>query len=87
MTFRDQVEKVPQEAKTVRRNATIGLQPFVTISDTEGSAVSKALPHEADEQTDVIVGLVVLVAISAAIGVAIMGGALLCARFFVWFCS
>lgn len=57
MTLRDQVEKVPQEAKTVRRNATIGLQPFVTISDTEGSAV------------------------------AIMGGALLCARFFVWFCS
>ena len=52
MTLRDDVAKVPQDGQTVARpSKTPGWEPCVTLSETEGSAVSKVLPHTADEQT------------------------------------
>ncbi len=52
MTLRDEVAKVPQDGQTVARQPkTAGWEPSVTLSDTEGSAVSRVLPHTADEQT------------------------------------
>lgn len=51
MSLKDEVSKVPQDGNAVGRNATIGLQPFVSLGDTEGSAVSGVLSGETDERT------------------------------------
>lgn len=52
MTLRDQVAKVPQDARTVQRQPSGGQwAPSVTLGETEGTAVSKVLPHAADERT------------------------------------
>lgn len=52
MTLRDDVERVPQDGQAVSRPPkSDGWQPSVTLSETEGSAVSGVLSQTADEQT------------------------------------
>jgi hypothetical protein len=52
MSLKDRCEAVPQDAKAVARQPTGGQwTPRVELGETEGTAVSRALPHEADEAT------------------------------------
>ncbi len=51
MSLRDRCEAVPQDGKPLKRTPSPGWEPRVELGETEGTAVSRALPHEADEAT------------------------------------